>query len=130
MSIFSNRLRDIRNKRGLLQKELAVSISVGPVTLSQYESGKREPDFDKLVLICKNLNVSADFLLGLSDSPYCSAKKRTEEAYNFGSLLDAVTPRDPLSNLDDDLRDQANSYIAYLNEQQKQRDAADKKVKA
>lgn len=94
MSIFSNRLRDIRNKRGLLQKDLAVSISVGPVTLSQYESGKREPDFDKLVLICKNLDVSADYLLGLTDTVKHSRQ----------SSLPRSTPADPFSDLTSEQR--------------------------
>ena len=37
------------------------------VFVNNYCTGKREPTLDVLILICKALNESADYMLGLSD---------------------------------------------------------------
>lgn len=34
-----------------------------------YEDGTHEPSYDKLVILAKYLNVSADYLLGMKDEP-------------------------------------------------------------
>jgi transcriptional regulator with XRE-family HTH domain len=35
----------------------------------KYEYGQREPNYDKLVKICRHLQISTDYLLGLSRDP-------------------------------------------------------------
>lgn len=59
------RIREVRLQSGISQKELATAIGVAPNTLSQYESGKRAPDFDTMGRISDYLHVSVDYLLGL-----------------------------------------------------------------
>ena len=66
--MFYERLRASRLKRGLTQKQVAQSLGVTLPAVSQYEKGVREPSLELLVKYCKLLNVSADYLLGLSDS--------------------------------------------------------------
>jgi len=51
------------------QQELASAINVAPSTVGGWESGNREPDFKTLISIAIYLNVSSDYLLGLSDNP-------------------------------------------------------------
>lgn len=65
--IFPIRLRQARLDAGLLQRELAKKAYVTPGGVSFYESGKRQPSTETLVQLAKVLNVSADWLLGLSD---------------------------------------------------------------
>ena len=36
-------------------------------TISLWETGQREPDFDTLVKIAKYFNVTTDYLLGIED---------------------------------------------------------------
>lgn len=62
MCFFEN-LKRCRQQKNLSQKEIAKLIGVAPSTYSLYESGKREPDVEKLKLISKVLCVSADYLL-------------------------------------------------------------------
>lgn len=62
MCFFDN-LKKCRQQKNLSQKEIAELIGVAPSTYSLYESGKREPDVEKLKLISKVLCVSADYLL-------------------------------------------------------------------
>ena len=74
MENFGNRLREIREKRGLSQRQSVRMIAKIGVTqdcksdaIGKYERGERFPSAYKLRDICVALNVSADYLLGLSD---------------------------------------------------------------
>lgn len=60
---FFNNLKQCRLNKNLSQKELAESIGVAPSTYSLYESGKREPDVEKIKLLSEKLDVTADYLL-------------------------------------------------------------------
>ena len=68
MSTLSKRLKSLRTERRITQKEFARSCGICVRALSYYESGERNPDTDILIRFCKYLDVSADYLLGLSDS--------------------------------------------------------------
>ena len=67
MSAFSARLQQVRQERGFSRKEIAEVLQVTPRAYQYYEEGKREPDYDKLILLARHLNISADYLLGLTD---------------------------------------------------------------
>ena len=74
MENFGKRLREIREKRGLSQRKLVKMIAKIEViqacnsdVIGKYERGERFPNAYKLHDICVALNVSADYLLGLSD---------------------------------------------------------------
>lgn len=61
--MFSDRLREIREKRGLTQAEAAAAIEIAPSSYSAYELGRQNPRADVIVRMCKVFNVSADWLL-------------------------------------------------------------------
>ncbi len=61
-------LRLIRKQHNISMKKLGEAINLGESTISQYESGNREPSFDILIKIADYFNVSIDYLLGRSDS--------------------------------------------------------------
>lgn len=58
------RLKELRQKFGLSQKELAAKIDISTVRYSQYETGKRSPDYETLLIFADFFEVSVDFLLG------------------------------------------------------------------
>ena len=64
---FSDRLKQSIQDRGLTQRMLATLIGTTDVSISRYLKGKRIPSADVLYRMCKALNVSADYLLGLSN---------------------------------------------------------------
>ena len=66
---FHERLRQLRINRGYTSKEVADKLGIAPSSYSQYESGKRQPDINKIWLLIKALNTTGDYLIGLSDSP-------------------------------------------------------------
>lgn len=67
--VFAQRIRELRESRGLGVRELAAQLGIGNSSLSQYENCKRTPGIDVCKLIADYFNVSCDYLLGLSDNP-------------------------------------------------------------
>lgn len=65
---FNENLKKARIQKGITQKELAEKIGVAKSTYSLYESGNREPNVQNIKKIADILDVSADELLGTSDS--------------------------------------------------------------
>lgn len=61
------RLKELRINNGLKQKYLADFLNISQNTYSQYENELRQLPLDLLVKLCKFYNVSADYLLGLSN---------------------------------------------------------------
>jgi transcriptional regulator with XRE-family HTH domain len=64
---FSNRLRQIRRDKGLKQVELAEIIFVSQEVISHYENGNAIPPSDVFSRLGQALDVSLDYLAGLSD---------------------------------------------------------------
>lgn len=64
---FGQRLKAALNSRHMMQKELAEKIGVHEMAISRYVHGGRIISVPILIDICKALNVSADYLLGLSE---------------------------------------------------------------
>ncbi|KAF1299314.1 transcriptional regulator [Enterococcus sp. JM4C] len=61
--MFSEKLRDLRMKKGISQEELSEVLDVSRQSISRYENGTAQPDLDKLVLLAKYFEVSTDYLL-------------------------------------------------------------------
>ncbi len=76
--MYSLRIRELREARGLKQRQVASVLGICQSTYSNYESGRLKVP----IVILRNLEgfyqVSADYLLGLTDnpSPYPPGKKR------------------------------------------------------
>ena len=71
------RIRDMREDKDLLQKNLAEYLQCGQVCYSYYETGKRDIPTDVLIKLAKFYNTSIDYLLELTDirEPYPRAHK-------------------------------------------------------
>ena len=67
---FSDRLKIAMQIRDCSIDELAATSFLTRSTISGYRSGQRSPNLDTLRLIAKNLDVSADFLIGLKEDIY------------------------------------------------------------
>jgi len=69
MSNFGDRLKELRQKSNIKQTAIAEMLGVLPRTIRFYESGEREPNIESIKKLANFFNVSADYLLGLSDNP-------------------------------------------------------------
>lgn len=58
------RIKELRQDRGLTQKQLADILFVSQDTISLWELGKLLPSITNLIAICDFFKVSADDLLG------------------------------------------------------------------
>lgn len=69
MTSTHKRIRDIREDSDLLQKEVADAIDVSISTYRRYEAGTRLIPHDKIIELSVFYNLSADYILGLTDKP-------------------------------------------------------------
>lgn len=64
---FPEKLKELRKSRNLKQKEVAEAINLTVNAISNYEQGIREPSLTVLKDICLFFDVSADYLVGITD---------------------------------------------------------------
>lgn len=69
MPIFCERLKTLRNKNNLLQKQLAELLEVSERQYRSYEAGKVDPPTSKTIKLADYFGVSVDYLLGRTDNP-------------------------------------------------------------
>lgn len=62
-----NRIKELRAEMKMNQKEFAKIFGIAQNTLSQYETGKREPDTSLLLKMSDYFHVTIDYLLGNSN---------------------------------------------------------------
>ena len=79
--IFGKRLEQARLMAGLTQAELASRARINQGQLSHFENGRRGPSIENFRKLSLVLDVSADYLLGMSTSP-----ERKEASSILGSL--------------------------------------------
>lgn len=64
---FKERFNDLLKTCGKSQVDIAAAIGVSKQCVSDYKAGKSVPSVETLCAICVYLDVSADYLLGLTD---------------------------------------------------------------
>lgn len=67
--MFSERFRELRifTEPRLKQAQLGEKLGMSQRKVSRLETGSTEPTTDEIVAICRFFNVSADYILGLTD---------------------------------------------------------------
>src|SRR5690625_2685976 len=76
---YGDRLKRLRNKKGLSQKELTKRLNLNRSTYARYETSTTQPDFDTLKKLANFHKVSVDYILGNSDDPYEAEDPEFEE---------------------------------------------------
>lgn len=102
---FSSRLRFVRLNLGLKQLEVASRAGIPSRNYSKYETGDAFPQPAVIVRLCKALDVSSDFLLGISDN---------FEPISSGSDYICISESDGnrhLYNIPPDMRDRVVSML-------------------
>ncbi len=64
---FARRLRIALAKNNMTSADLCRDTTLGSGQISNYLNGHQEPGATRIVQMCEALDVSADFLLGLTD---------------------------------------------------------------
>lgn len=63
--VFIENLKWLRKINRFTQQQIADEVNVNRVTYTNWEKGKREPNFEKLIKLAEVFNVSVDKLLGV-----------------------------------------------------------------
>ncbi len=63
------RLKELREKHNISQLKLAMELNLTQNSVSRYENGEREADYNTLIAFADYFNVSVDYLLGRTDDP-------------------------------------------------------------
>ena len=63
------KLRELRKQCGMTMKELGLALGLAESTISQYERGNRQPDFETLLKLGEFFGVSVDYILGNEKTP-------------------------------------------------------------
>ncbi len=61
-----NKIKELRNEKGLLQSDVANYIGKSERMVGFYEKGERDPNTDTLIKLSELFDVSIDYLLGKS----------------------------------------------------------------
>ena len=69
MPVLKNRIRDLREDMDLRQIDVSKATGIDQKTLSNYETGKTNPDSIALIKLADFFNVSIDYLLERTDNP-------------------------------------------------------------
>lgn len=106
--MLGQRLRFLRHERKLTQEALGKILGVGKTAISQYEKGTRKPDADMLKRMAEFFNVSADFLLGLTDKKIPLLR---EQSTNYAAPSEE---EEMLSRLPDEARQSLQDFKEYI----------------
>lgn len=97
----SKRLTKIREERGYKRTELAETLGIPYRTITNYETGEREPGHSYIIKIAKLFNVTTDYILGLEnetgspdqDAPDSSEPVCRDELVNFLKSIGVENPK-------------------------------------
>lgn len=90
-----NRIRDLREDMDLRQIDVAKATGIDQKTLSNYETGKTNPDSFAIIKLADFFGVSADYLLGRTP-------EHTPDTQNIISRLSKI--QDELDKITSDIK--------------------------
>lgn len=109
-------LRELREKRGLTLEQVAEELGLRNQYVSNYELGKRKPDYDILSRFADFYGVTVDYLLGRNEKPApVSGREITFDDFTYAMQNEAKD----LTEMDKQI---LLSMAKQLNDARKQRD--------
>ncbi|MFZ5352777.1 MAG: helix-turn-helix domain-containing protein [Bacillota bacterium] len=110
------RLKDLREERNLLQKDIAKIIGITDNAISNYERGTRIPDTETLSRLADFFGVSIDYILGKTNiknvNEKMKASQQAEDIYKVDP--DMLIQMCRAVNLPKEERDKIKEYSAML----------------
>ena len=85
-----NRIRELREDKDLRQIDVANATGIDQKTLSNYETGKTNPDSHAIIRLAEFFGVTTDYLLGVSVSNIMSETDLNEKLGNIQKELGEI----------------------------------------
>ncbi|MBQ7118392.1 MAG: helix-turn-helix transcriptional regulator [Clostridia bacterium] len=85
-----NRIRDLREDRDLRQVDVSEAIGIDQRTLSNYETGKTNPDSFAIIKLADFFGVSADYLIGRTNESKITADDIIKKIGRIRLALDDI----------------------------------------
>lgn len=83
-----NRIRALREDRDLRQTDVAKATGIDQKTLSNYETGKTNPDSFAIIKLAEFFGVTCDYLLGVTERNLLNADAVLNEIDDIKKRLD------------------------------------------
>ena len=105
---FGERLKLLRDEKGLTQEQIGEIINVARPTVAGYETKGKQPDHDKLNKLADYFNVSTDYLL-------CRTNERNpKKTVNLDDVEVWFHKTDGYKDLPEQAQKELSDYISYL----------------
>lgn len=122
MNKLPERLKQLRNEKGLSQQDLSSQLNVPRTTLSSWETGNRTPELLAMETLADFFSVSIDYLMGRSDyrNPIYvgelaeSINKILQEDVSLADFIEKLTDRKELHIIAKKLKDLPSKSIHRL----------------
>ena len=85
-----NRLRELREERDLRQIDVSLATGIDQKTLSNYETGKTNPDSYALLKLADFFEVSIDYIVGRVDGRFYTKKQLVKQINEIQKNLEDV----------------------------------------
>ena len=85
-----NRIRELREDRDLRQIDVALATEIDQKTLSNYETGKTNPDSYAIIRLADFFGVTCDYLLGVSERNIYNAADILNELDEIKTRIDGI----------------------------------------
>lgn len=107
--MFAERLKLLRSKTKMTQKEAAKKIGVASTTYASWEQGKREPDISSQNKLADLYNVTLDYMSGRTNNPSPLSHSSNDEPDLMAAHLDKK-----YSDLSPDEKKQVDDFAEYI----------------
>lgn len=102
--MFDDRLKKLRESRGITQQEAAEILQINKRTYASYENNEREPNSIMLIKLAETFGVTVDYLLGYSSD---ISEHETDDSLKKKIL-------DYYDKMDEEKRKELLNYVLYL----------------
>ena len=85
--MLNQRIREVRQARGMSQVELARLLGVTKQSISNWENDNIQPSIEMLVKLARSLSVSADYLLWLEERQILDVSGLSSQAIGHLQLV-------------------------------------------
>ena len=119
----SERIFERLRQLSMTQKDFSASTGIQQSTISEWKKNKTNPSSDKILAICKALDVSPEWLLSGVDP--AASRRKNHEYYVVNAGTDTGTLVSEFNQLGKEQRDRILGYVAAFTAMKKQQDAGE-----